>query len=588
MIDQNASRSCLEGCLVHNSEATTQSDNLDREILSYFLVRRNFGTQASETASTSDRNSNAPNDATPVTSHRKHLIRHHSSERSPRSPNTAKSGESRKIKGRKGDSKGSSRSASSRYPNITNWSAGIRTTSPSSFGPPQRNPADPPRPPKSGHEWVWFPEGYWAEREIRGFMPPNHDSKQKWWDRSSAQGSHKSLASQRSQKSQSPRKLANEDTNTDDNKPPLSFIPQIKIGSISLKSTRKTSRQTSQHASDESRKNSSFWRLNFHKPLRTNVRQSSQEREGLYRWTKRTLETQLRKRSADKLSIKLLERPGNLASHTTMLLQGASTYFDRAHHRSNHLATLSPSTSSLDGRRRPKLGIAPWHRRHSNDSLMSVTSSVRNLLMGKTPVATPIPEKHYVGPDGMTYPTGKMKNQNAKYCQADIWILVQLASHDPDEPTFLPSEARRINTPPLYPDTPDGQAPDLPFDISATGDDSSPVHSDHTQKSGGTPKTSPPRSRQLWEAGTMNANTGNKSTHPLGRGPPADLMSPTMFELNLPEHLPSSPLCPKNPKHDSGGTGICVYHGRRRSGGLKHLKRASTATEESVGPSKEL
>jgi parafibromin len=296
MIDQNASRSCLEGCLVHNSEATTQSDNLDREILSHFLVRRNFGAQASETASTSDRNSNAPNDATPVTSHRKHLIRHHSSERSPRSPNTAKSGESRKIKGRKGDSKGSSRSASSRYPNITSWSAGIRTTSPSSFGPPQHNPADPPRPPKSGHEWVWFPEGYWAEREIRGFMPPNHDSKQKWWDRSSAQGSHKSLASQRSQKSQSPRKLANEDTNTDDNKPPLSFIPQIKIGSISLKSTRKTSRQTSQHASDESRKNSSFWRLNFHKPLRTNVRQSSQEREGLYRWTKRTLETRLRKR----------------------------------------------------------------------------------------------------------------------------------------------------------------------------------------------------------------------------------------------------------------------------------------------------
>lgn len=29
--------------------------------------------------------------------------------------------------------------------------------------------ADPPRQPKDGHEWVWFPEGYWAEREIVGF-----------------------------------------------------------------------------------------------------------------------------------------------------------------------------------------------------------------------------------------------------------------------------------------------------------------------------------------------------------------------------------------------------------------------------------
>ena len=31
---------------------------------------------------------------------------------------------------------------------------------------------------------------------------------------------------------------------------------------------------------------------------------------------------------------------------------------------------------------------------------------------------------------------------------------------------------------------------------------------------------------------------------------------------NIPEHLPTSPLCPRHPKHRSGGTGICPYHGR--------------------------
>jgi parafibromin len=36
-----------------------------------------------------------------------------------------------------------------------------------------------------------------------------------------------------------------------------------------------------------------------------------------------------------------------------------------------------------------------------------------------------------------------------------------------------------------------------------------------------------------------------------------------------PEHLPSSPLCPKNPMHKSKGRGICVYHGRRRSVSLR-------------------
>jgi hypothetical protein len=27
--------------------------------------------------------------------------------------------------------------------------------------------SDPPRPARLGYEWVWFPEGYWAEREFR-------------------------------------------------------------------------------------------------------------------------------------------------------------------------------------------------------------------------------------------------------------------------------------------------------------------------------------------------------------------------------------------------------------------------------------
>lgn len=34
------------------------------------------------------------------------------------------------------------------------------------------------------------------------------------------------------------------------------------------------------------------------------------------------------------------------------------------------------------------------------------------------------------------------------------------------------------------------------------------------------------------------------------------------FEFDLPEHLPNSPMCPANKKYKSGGTGICVYHGR--------------------------
>ncbi|KAI4602998.1 accessory factor associated with RNA polymerase II [Pestalotiopsis sp. 9143b] len=36
------------------------------------------------------------------------------------------------------------------------------------------------------------------------------------------------------------------------------------------------------------------------------------------------------------------------------------------------------------------------------------------------------------------------------------------------------------------------------------------------------------------------------------------------FEFDTPEHLPTSPMCPANKKHKSGGTGLCVFHGRRK------------------------
>lgn len=51
------------------------------------------------------------------------------------------------------------------------------------------------------------------------------------------------------------------------------------------------------------------------------------------------------------------------------------------------------------------------------------------------------------------------------------------------------------------------------------------------------------------------------------------------FEFDLPEHLPSSPMCPANKKHKSGGTGICVYHGR--------YKRSSSALDSSANSADE-
>ena len=37
------------------------------------------------------------------------------------------------------------------------------------------------------------------------------------------------------------------------------------------------------------------------------------------------------------------------------------------------------------------------------------------------------------------------------------------------------------------------------------------------------------------------------------------------FVLNVPDHLPNSPLCPLSPKHKSGGKAICPIHGRKEA-----------------------
>jgi hypothetical protein len=48
---------------------------------------------------------------------------------------------------------------------------------------------------------------------------------------------------------------------------------------------------------------------------------------------------------------------------------------------------------------------------------------------------------------------------------------------------------------------------------------------------------------------------------------PQDLDELRMFEWDLPEHLPGSPLCPLSPKNPSKGQGACIYHGRKRKDG---------------------
>ncbi len=85
----------------------------------------------------------------------------------------------------------SSLTLGSKFPlNVSDWNERVqRETRAGSGDFPPRNPADPPRPAKEGHEWVWFPEGYWAEREKLERKPSR-----RWFQKSSDRQSASSLS----------------------------------------------------------------------------------------------------------------------------------------------------------------------------------------------------------------------------------------------------------------------------------------------------------------------------------------------------------------------------------------------------------
>ncbi|PHH60008.1 hypothetical protein CDD81_2212 [Ophiocordyceps australis] len=189
-------------------------------------------------------------------------------------------------------------------------------------------------------------------------------------------------------------------------------------------------------------------------------------------------------------------------------------------------------------------GRAPWHHRDSNSSISSVGSSVREVLRGGTPPVTPVPISAMGRSDAV-------KSVNTQ---------------------FPGGEAVRINTPPLDQDTADGRPRGFFTCTSPPGIDPHPPLSTPASARSASPRPGARRSslsapsREWWEPmpGHLRDRTdllsANASSSLHWR-----LAAKSDFHFDVPEHLPSSPLCPANSRHASGGTGLCVYHGRKRT-----------------------
>ena len=238
-------------------------------------------------------------------------------------------------------------------------------------------------------------------------------------------------------------------------------------------------------------------------------------------------------------------------------------------------------------------------------STLSYTSSVRELRRGVVPAVSPDPDATYrvrLHPDG----------PSEEFLKIDI--------SEPGGTSYLPSEARRIHTPPLPGEGPNQKRRGFFFDYNApqsaqtvepaetAREDVVPSFLDRMQSSivdHGThthPRRDSSQSSHPTTIGTLYLprNSIIKTRRKLGDND-LDWYNTQLLELDkqdsrrpvsqrrqsasgssgaytdrsndgieidhrIPDHYPTSPLCPRNPKHKSKGQGICWMHGRNPAG----------------------
>ncbi|MCJ1284524.1 accessory factor associated with RNA polymerase II [Xylographa opegraphella] len=230
---------------------------------------------------------------------------------------------------------------------------------------------------------------------------------------------------------------------------------------------------------------------------------------------------------------------GGIKSETGMMLSHAAELLRDVPDRRPTLNALSTRTS--------KLSIAAAH--HQEGAQSSATSSLRNLFMGKVPLPTPDPAELYTGSDNGQYFRVEMSSSEA--------------------PNFLPSEARRIDTPPMPGGKDSGRKlRGFFFDFRPPGEDSEPTPLSR--------EASSVNRKSFQSFGTKPEGSDSQKEREWFRVRVQTFSDQNTFELDVPDHLPNSPMCAKNPKHTSGGKGICPYHGRARTGSTQ----ASDSTEK--------
>ncbi|KAI1490562.1 hypothetical protein F5X96DRAFT_694542 [Biscogniauxia mediterranea] len=600
---------------------------------------------------------------------------------------------------------------------------------------------DPPRPPKEGHEWVWFPGGYWAEREVVE-TPSKEFVKVFKWRKRSGKGSSSRETTTINHLQDSLEQAPSDTYEQQASRMPL--LTPFLSEEAHVQSLQRPSMPRHGNSSDSA---SSLWLNRIPRPPLPSPFLTEEAHVQSLQRPPTIYQDSLSNDSGSSMFKLTRTLPSSPLTHSKQNLDRV-TPMTGSTDEPSEATTTEPTTPTGDGQLKPKRSlinrllspeakppkpkkpsptesggnsdsymtattakaVAPpppplptshstpmgrvaallrdesrrshktrsmrifskssWHRKTSAGSETSVSSSVRDMLRGKTPTVSPEPDEgvcfepcnswsaQYPGGSKL-YSINILSHPMTPYCSRasnparfNVPIYASSKATASQAHTIYTQEATRVKTPPLRQGVADQRPRSFFFDISSPpppppldqdrlpaqtattsdggGNESSHSHTpsrhQHTHQHDEEAKKQQQQQKQpRTTTDTRKARTTKSSSSAasasVSSSVPADTIKPksrkrttkpktktkkktttesckewwevpapvppshplyahlspssyaamaaaATFEFDVPEHLPSSPMCPTNKRHRSGGTGVCVYHGRRkRSGG---------------------
>jgi hypothetical protein len=272
---------------------------------------------------------------------------------------------------------------------------------------------DPPRPARTGFEWVWFPEGYWAEREApgatrksptTGFLSKLRGRSGKSISDPGLRRGERSSGRDPSQKTATPQiatpfsPFFSEEAHVASLQHPLGqrpkylndlLSPRVLHESLALSRTSEDDLtpivEATAGTSEEEDSKAGVLCI----PRRRKMKKSSRGES-----VRRACVILTRHPVADSFQGEFrtprpVEEVSSLPPDAVGRSQGTSLSKCSVRFREEVKFKDDTNGASL---MKKWFGKAPWHRKGSGETASSVTSSIREVLAGKTPPGTPVTE----------------------------------------------------------------------------------------------------------------------------------------------------------------------------------------------------